>query len=75
VGTIECQHTHAVRGFQGNDDGAIGVIPFLEAPHLVSRLALVEREALVRAFSPSSTLEPGLKVFRRRGSKCWLETL
>jgi hypothetical protein len=36
--------------------------------------SLVEREALVRAFSPGSTLEPGLKVFRRRGPKCWLET-
>jgi hypothetical protein len=37
-------------------------------------LPLVEREALVRAFSPGSTLEPGLKVFRRRGLKCWLKT-
>jgi hypothetical protein len=31
-------------------------------------------EALVRAFSPGSTLEPGLNAFRRRGPKCWLET-
>jgi hypothetical protein len=38
-------------------------------------LPLVEREALVRAFSPDSTLEPRLKVFRRHGPKCWLETL
>jgi hypothetical protein len=36
--------------------------------------ALVESEALVWAFSPGSTLELGLKAFRRRGSKCWLET-
>jgi hypothetical protein len=34
--------------------------------------ALVEREALVRTFSPGSTLEPGLKAFRRRGPKCSL---
>jgi hypothetical protein len=27
----------------------------------------VESEALVQAFSPNSILEPGLKVFRRRG--------
>jgi hypothetical protein len=33
---------------------------------------LVEREDLVRAFSPGSTLKPGLKVFRRRGPKCSL---
>jgi hypothetical protein len=32
---------------------------------------LVEIEALVQSFSPGSTLEPGLKAFRRRGSK-WL---
>jgi hypothetical protein len=32
-------------------------------------LSLVEWEALVRAFSPYSTLESGLKVFRRRGPK------
>jgi hypothetical protein len=31
--------------------------------------SLVESEALVRAFSPDSTLEPGLKAFRRRGLK------
>jgi hypothetical protein len=31
-------------------------------------------EAFVRAFSPDSTLEPGLKAFRRRGPKCSLET-
>jgi hypothetical protein len=36
--------------------------------------SLVEREALVRAFSPGSTLEPGLKAFRRRGPNCSLET-
>jgi hypothetical protein len=30
---------------------------------------LVESEALVRPFSPGSTLEPGLKTFRRRGPK------
>jgi hypothetical protein len=30
---------------------------------------LVESEALVRAFSPGSTLEPGLKAFHRRGLK------
>jgi hypothetical protein len=35
---------------------------------------LVEREALVRAFSLGSTLEPKLKAFRRRGSKGSLET-
>jgi hypothetical protein len=35
---------------------------------------LVEWEALVWAFSLGSTLEPGLKVFRRRCTKCWLET-
>jgi hypothetical protein len=29
----------------------------------------VESEALVRAFSPGSTLELGLKAFRRRGPK------
>jgi hypothetical protein len=33
--------------------------------------ALVESEALVRAFSPGSTLEPELKAFYRRGPK-WL---
>jgi hypothetical protein len=33
--------------------------------------SLVEWEALVRAFSPHSTVEPGLKAFRRRGPK-WL---
>jgi hypothetical protein len=32
--------------------------------------SLVEKEALVRAFSPGSTLEPGLKAFRRRDPKC-----
>jgi hypothetical protein len=37
-------------------------------------LALVESEAFVRAFSPGSTLEPGLMTFRRRGSKCSPET-
>jgi hypothetical protein len=36
------------------------------------RPTLVERETLVRAFNPGSTLEPGLKVFRRRDSKCLL---
>jgi hypothetical protein len=36
--------------------------------------SLVESEALVLAFSPGSTLEPGLKAFRRRGLKCCLET-
>jgi hypothetical protein len=30
---------------------------------------LVESEDLVRPFSPGSTLEPGLKTFRRRGPK------
>jgi hypothetical protein len=30
----------------------------------------VEREVFVRAFSPGSTLEPGLKTFCRRGPKC-----
>jgi hypothetical protein len=42
----------------------------------VTRLACapVERVALVRTFIPGSTLEPGLKVFRRRGLKCLLET-
>jgi hypothetical protein len=34
----------------------------------------MEREALVRAFSPGSTLKTGLKAFRRRGPKCLLET-
>jgi hypothetical protein len=34
---------------------------------------LVESEALVRAFSPGSTLEPRLKAFRQRGPKCWRE--
>jgi hypothetical protein len=38
------------------------------------KLTLVERVALVRAFSPSSTLEPGLTAFCRRGPKCSLET-
>jgi hypothetical protein len=38
---------------------------------LDSERPLVESEALVRAFSPDSTLEPGLKAFRRRGPK-WL---
>jgi hypothetical protein len=33
--------------------------------------SLVESEALVRAFSPGSTLEPELKAFYRRGPK-WL---
>jgi hypothetical protein len=33
-----------------------------------------EREDLVRTFSPGSTLESGLKVFRRRGPKCSLVT-
>jgi hypothetical protein len=32
-------------------------------------LALVESEAIIRAFSPGSTLELGLKGFRRRGLK------
>jgi hypothetical protein len=35
---------------------------------------LVESEPFVRAFSPGSTLEPGLKAFRRHGPKCSLET-
>jgi hypothetical protein len=34
-------------------------------------MSLVESEALVGAFSPGSTLEPGLNAFRRRGPK-WL---
>jgi hypothetical protein len=42
-------------------------------PH-ASEATLVEREALVRAFSPDSTLDPGLKAFRQRGPKCSLET-
>jgi hypothetical protein len=33
-------------------------------------MTLVKSEALVRAFSPGSTLEPGLKTCRRRGLKC-----
>jgi hypothetical protein len=33
----------------------------------LQRPALVEMEAFVRAFSPGSTLEPGLKGFHRRG--------
>jgi hypothetical protein len=33
---------------------------------------LVEREALLRVFSSGSTLNPGLKAFRRRGPKCSL---
>jgi hypothetical protein len=36
--------------------------------------SLVESEAFVQAFSPGSTLEPGLKAFRRRGPKCPLKT-
>jgi hypothetical protein len=36
--------------------------------------APVESEAFVRAFSPGSTLEPGLKAFHQRGPKCSLET-
>jgi hypothetical protein len=40
----------------------------------LSSFSLVESEAFVRAFSPGSTLEPGLKAFRRRGPKCPLET-
>jgi hypothetical protein len=36
-----------------------------------AELTLVESKALVRAFSPSSILEPGRKAFRRRGPK-WL---
>jgi hypothetical protein len=32
--------------------------------------SLVEREAFVQAFSPGTTLEPGLKTFCRRGPKC-----
>jgi hypothetical protein len=36
--------------------------------------SLVESEPFVWAFSPGSTLEPGLKAFRRRGPKCLLET-
>jgi hypothetical protein len=35
---------------------------------------LVEWETLVRAFSPGSTLEPGLKAFHQRCPKCWSET-
>jgi hypothetical protein len=35
---------------------------------------LVESETFVQAFSPGSTLEPGLKAFRQRGPKCPLET-
>jgi hypothetical protein len=38
-----------------------------------SQHTLVEREAFVQAFSPGSTLEPGLKAFHRRGPKCPLE--
>jgi hypothetical protein len=33
---------------------------------------VVESEASVRAFSPSSTLEPGVKAFCRCGPKCSL---
>jgi hypothetical protein len=32
--------------------------------------SLVEREALVQAFSPGSTLESGLKGFHRHGHEC-----
>jgi hypothetical protein len=39
--------------------------------HGVVEGALIESEALVRAFSPGSTLEPGLKAFRRCDLK-WL---
>jgi hypothetical protein len=35
---------------------------------------LVESETSIRVFSPSSTLEPRLKAFRRGGPNCWLET-
>jgi hypothetical protein len=35
----------------------------------IDQSTLVEREAFVLAFSLGSTLEPGLKVFRRRGPK------
>jgi hypothetical protein len=45
----------------------------LPRPDLMPR-PLVESEAFVRTFSPDSTLEPGLKDFRRRGPKCSLET-
>jgi hypothetical protein len=37
-------------------------------------ITLVESEPFVRAFSPGSTLEPGLKAFRWRGPKYSLET-
>jgi hypothetical protein len=40
----------------------------LECLH-ATRQTLVEREVLVRAFSPGSTLELGLKAFHRRGPK------
>jgi hypothetical protein len=55
-----------------HETSAIGKVIFLafhaykERPN-PSPSALVEREALVRAFSPGSTLEPGLKGFHRRG--------
>jgi hypothetical protein len=45
-----------------------------EARRRSRRSTLVEREAFVRAFSPGSTLESGLKTFRRRGPKWLLET-
>jgi hypothetical protein len=41
---------------------------------LLTLQSFLESRAFVRAFSPGSTLEPGLKAFRRRGPKCSLET-
>jgi hypothetical protein len=54
-----------------------GVRPRASMSTLVDKEALVplvESETFIRAFSPGSTLEPGLKIFRRRVPKCPLET-
>jgi hypothetical protein len=52
-------------------DRALDFFPLSPVHHLLDEMpntvALVEREALVRAFSPGSTLEWGLKWFHRRG--------
>jgi hypothetical protein len=53
-------------GLSGDIDDAHTSTFQILRPHFIT-LSLVEREAFVRAFSPSSTLEPGLKGFHRRG--------
>jgi hypothetical protein len=67
-----CAHRRSGRGEAALTGGEEGGVQVRDMGTHGSPPTPVESEAFVRAFSPDSTLELGLKAFRRRGPKCSL---